>query len=303
EHAHYAVTRAVAQLGLGMRRAVAVSSREWRMDTGALADTLDRLTREGTRVMAVVATAGSTATGSFDDLLAAATLCERHGIWLHVDGAHGASALLSPTHRQRLRGIERARSIAWDAHKMMLMPLPAGMLLVRSESDLERTFAQRAPYLFHGSDDERVLDQGVRSFMCSRRADAFKVWVALLRYGSDGLGALYDHLCATTRAFHAQIAAHPDFEALHEPQSNILCFHYTGLQAPPDPDARDVFTRELRERYNRSGRGWITSTVLGRRRVLRVTLMNPRTTPAHTAALLEGLTEEAAGAAPWTVGL
>src|SRR5919109_4998277 len=141
------------------------------MDTDALAATLAELERVGTPVMAVVATAGSTATGSFDDLETIGALCDARGIWLHVDGAHGASALLSATHRARLRGIERARSLAWDPHKMMLMPLSTGMLLVRDERQLEAAFAQKAPYLFHGGDDERVWDQGTRSFMCSRRAD------------------------------------------------------------------------------------------------------------------------------------
>ena len=93
--------------------------------------------------MAVVATAGSTATGSFDDLEAIGRACEERGLWLHVDGAHGASALLSAAHRHRLAGIERASSIAWDPHKMMLMPLTASAVLVRHETDLEAAFSQR----------------------------------------------------------------------------------------------------------------------------------------------------------------
>ncbi len=152
--------------------------------------------------MAVVATAGSTATGSFDDLESIGKLCEERGLWLHVDGAHGASALFSATHRGRLRGLERARSIAWDPHKMMLMPLSAGMVLVRDERDLDAAFAQRAPYLFHAREASRAWDQGPRSFQCSRRMDVLKVWVALQRYGAEGLGAIYDHLCATARALH-----------------------------------------------------------------------------------------------------
>lgn len=297
EHAHYAVTRAVGELGLGMRNAVVVPSRDWRMDPAALADSLDRLAREGRRVMAVVATAGSTATGSFDDLDAIGTQCEARGIWLHVDGAHGASALLSPTHRHHVRGIERARSVAWDAHKMMLMPLPAGLLLVRSERDLEGAFAQRAPYLFHGDGGERVWDQGVRSFLCSRRADAIKLWVALQRYGADGFGALYDRLCATTRALYDAVAERPDFEALHEPECNILCFRYVGDgdEHGIADEERDARTLALRERYNRSGRGWITTTLLGGRRVLRVTVMNPRTTDVHVRAMLDGVAQMAAG--------
>lgn len=293
EHAHYAVTRAVAQLGLGLDRAIAIPSRDWRMDPDALAARLQSLADEGIPVMAVVATAGSTATGSFDDLDTIATLCDARGIWLHVDAAHGGSALLSDAHRGRMGGASRARSVAWDAHKMMLLPLSAGMLFVRDERDLDRAFAQRAPYLFHDTDDGRVWDQGTRSFQCSRRADALKMWATLQRYGATGLGTIYDHLCRTVQDLHAAIGAHPDFVALHEPESNILCFRWVGRGADDD-ETVDAFNRALRERYNKSGRGWITTTVLGGRRVLRVTVMNPRTGRDEMLALLDGLSEEAA---------
>jgi len=292
EHSHYSVTRAVAQLGLGTRAAIAIPSRDFRMDTDALAKRVAELAREGARIMAVVATAGSTATGSFDDLEAIGRVCEPHDIWLHVDGAHGASALLSLAHRSRVRGIERASSIAWDPHKMMLLPLSAGVLLVRDERDLDAAFAQQAPYLFHGDAGERIPDQGVRSFMCSRRGDVLKVWVALQRYGADGIAALYDHLCGVTRALYDEIARREDFQSMHEPEANILCFRWIG--SPRRDDASlDQLNRELRERYNRSGRGWITSTVLEGRRVLRVTIMNPRTNTKHVTRLINGLTEEA----------
>jgi L-2,4-diaminobutyrate decarboxylase len=292
EHAHYSVTRAVAELGLGTSRAITIPSRDLRMDVAALERQLEQLASDRTRVMAVVATAGSTATGTFDDLDAIGRACETHGIWLHVDGAHGASALLSHTHRERLRGIERASSVAWDPHKMMLLPLSAGVLLVRDARDLNAAFAQQAPYLFHGAEAERIPDQGIRSFMCSRRGDALKVWVALQRHGADGLGALYDHLCAMTRALHDAIGSRSDFESMHVPESNILCFRWIGSAGRDEPSL-DELNRELRERYNRSGRGWITSTVLEGRRVLRVTLMNPRTHEEHVTRLLDGLAHEA----------
>ena len=89
---------------------------------------------------------------------------------------------------------------------MMLLPLPAGVVLVRDERELQAAFAQRAPYLFHArtaaarTSTRAAGDQGLRSFQCSRRADALKVWVALQRYGADGIGALYDRLCDTARA-------------------------------------------------------------------------------------------------------
>ncbi|HJR67583.1 MAG TPA: pyridoxal-dependent decarboxylase [Gemmatimonadaceae bacterium] len=292
EHAHYSVTRAIAQLGLGTRCAIAIPSRDLRMDAEALKGRLEQLASAGTRVMAVVATAGSTATGTFDELETIGRVCAERGVWLHIDGAHGASALLSRAHRARMRGLEHASSVAWDPHKMMLLPLSAGLLLVRDERDLDAAFAQQAPYLFHGDEEERAADQGVRSFMCSRRADALKVWVALQRYGADGIGALYDRLCGVTRRLYDAIADRIDFEALHEPESNILCFRWIG-SAGRDDSSLDEMNRELRERYNRAGHGWITSTVLGGRRVLRVTMMNPLTHDKHVTRLLDGLAHEA----------
>lgn len=272
EHAHYAVSRAAGAMGLGTDNCVAIPSREFRMDVEALERELERLHREKREVLAVVATAGSTATGSFDDLEAIGVLCERFGVWLHIDGAHGASALLSAKHRHRVAGIHRARTIAWDPHKMMLLPLSAGMLLARDGRDLAAAFTQKAPYLFHGADGAEALspDLGTRSFQCSRRADVLKVWVALQRLGADGIGALYDHLCEVTWSLYEMMQERTDvFEMVHAPESNILCWRMRGVT--------DQGMLEFRERYNRSGAGWITTTVIGGRRVLRVTVMNPRT--------------------------
>jgi L-2,4-diaminobutyrate decarboxylase len=187
-----------------------------------------------------------------------------------------------------MSGIERARSLAWDPHKMMLLPLQAGMVLVRGERDIDAAFSQRAPYLFHATEGERVWDQGTRSFLCSHRADVFKMWVALQRYGADGLGALYDHLCEQACSMWREIGRRSEFEAMHEPESNILCFRYVGDRSRND-EALDQLNRELRERYNKSGEGWITATNLDGRRVLRVTIMNPRTTADDLGTVLDGL--------------
>jgi L-2,4-diaminobutyrate decarboxylase len=288
EHAHYGVARAVGELGLGTDNSVVVRSRDYRMNVELLAAVLDGLRAADRQVMAVVATAGTTPTGSFDDIDAIGRICDERGLWLHVDGAHGASALLSPLHRARLAGIHRARSIAWDPHKMMLMPLTASVVLVRHERDLDAAFSQQAPYLFHGRVGERHWDQGLRSFTCSRRIDAFKVWVAIQRYGASGMGALYDHLCAGASRLHEAVLARPRFQALHAPESNILCFRYVGDGLLSD-DRLDALNLELRTVYNREGDGWITSTVLGGRRVLRVTLMNPRTTQGDLERVLDRL--------------
>jgi L-2,4-diaminobutyrate decarboxylase len=288
EHAHYGVARAVGEIGLGTDNIVVVPSRGYSLDVDALGRTIERFQAERRQVMAVVATAGTTATGSFDDLERIGRLCVQHGTWLHVDAAHGGSALLSATHRHRLQGIEQAQSVAWDPHKMMLMPLTASMLLVSDERTLESAFSQRAPYLFHKNGDGRTWDRGLRTFQCSRRLDAVKVWVALQRYGADRIGQLYDRLCATARCLYDLIGGRSEFEALNKPESNILCFRY--LPSEGDAARVDRLNEELRARFNRSGEGWITVTSLGGRRVLRVTVMNPRTSQADLERVLDGLT-------------
>jgi L-2,4-diaminobutyrate decarboxylase len=213
-----------------------------------------------------------------------------------VDGAHGASFLASDRLRGRLRGLDRADSIAWDPHKMMLMPISASAVLVRDRSRLDAAFQQSAPYLFHPRPGEsRSRDIGKRTLQCSKRFDALKLWIAFQHYGLDHFGALQERTVDNALALHRLLQDAGDFEPAHAPESNILCFRWipvdVGARAPADVDALQT---ALRERYNGSGRGWITTALLGGRRVLRVTLMNPRTGHGHLEALLDGLREEAA---------
>ena len=294
EHAHYAVTRAAGEMGLGLSRVEVIPSREHRMNVDALTARLVALRAAGTQVMAVVATAGCTATGAFDDIDRIADVCASHGDpWLHVDAAHGGTAMISATHRYRVRGISRARSVAWDPHKTLLLPLSAGLLLMRDERDLQTAFAQTAPYLFaHDKNETRLWDSATRTFQCSRRSDVLKLWVAFERYGADQLAAMYERLCETASALYALLHTRTDFAPLHAPESNILCFAWTPCGVA-DRD-RDDFTDALRARYNRSGRGWLTATTLDGRRVLRVTIMNVRTTPVHMHRLIDGLADEGA---------
>jgi L-2,4-diaminobutyrate decarboxylase len=300
EHAHYSVARAAAELGIGSRNCIALPPCAFREEPERLAGELDRLSASGRTVMAVVATAGSTATGRFDDLIQVGRLCGERSVWLHVDGCHGASALLSPRHRHRLRGLEMADSVSWDPHKMMFLPLSAGALLVKDERRLEGAFSQRAPYLFHGHEAGRAWDQGVRSVQCSRRADILKLWIALERYGTAAFGTLYDHLCSTASAIYDSVRKRTVFEAGPAPECNILCFRYVGQGTMTEAEL-DTLNVSMRRRLNTSGQGWITGTRMDGREVLRMTVMNPRTRPRDGEAILDALERdgrEGAGARP-----
>lgn len=290
--AHYSVARAASIMGIASDCVVKVPTDDsHRLDPQALDAVLSGLEKEQERsVMAVVATSGSTATGAFDDLNAIAARCRAHGVWLHVDAAHGASVLLSERLRALVSGLEQADSFAWDPHKMLWMPLSFGVILVRDGQWLRRAFQADAPYLFHA---ERASDNlGEMAIQCSKRAEAVKLWLTLQIAGTAPLEVALDSVAEVTRDLYERVAASDDFEAMHVPQFNIFCFRYRGpSSAPVEPESIDALNGELREALIRSGRAWITSTVLKGARVLRVTIINPRTTFAHTGGMLEAIRE------------
>jgi L-2,4-diaminobutyrate decarboxylase len=278
--AHYSIARAAAIMGIPPADVLTVPTGDgYRMDLAVLEETLAAIeAREDVSPLAVVATSGSTATGAFDRLDEIALLRDRYRTWLHVDAAHGASVLLSERFAHLVRGIERADSFSWDPHKMMWMPLSLGTILVREGIWLRRAFEADAPYLFHGGGDENL---GQMTIQCSKRADAVKLWFVLKSRGTAPIVENLERVSALARQLYERLAASDDFEPLHEPELNILCFRRRG--------AGEGETAALRERLVRSGRAWITSTVLRGERVLRVTMMNPRTGAAHLDALLDAL--------------
>lgn len=277
--AHYSIARAAAILGIPEEDVVKVPTDEaFRMDVDALEELLAAVeARDDAAVLAIVATSGSTATGAFDKLDEIALLRDRYRTWLHVDAAHGASVLLSDSLRHLVTGIERADSLSWDPHKMLWMPLSLGTILVRDGVWLRRAFEADAPYLFNAGAD----NLGQMTIQCSRRTDAIKLWMVLRSRGTAPIVERIERVTALTRHLYGRIIESDDFETVHEPDFNIVCFRRKGFD--------DEQTAELRERLNRSGRAWITSTILRGERVLRVTMMNPETTEAHIDAMLKAL--------------
>jgi len=259
--AHYSIARAASIIGVADVIKVPTDDQH-RLDVNALESAL----RDAGDVMAIVATSGSTATGAFDDLRAIAALRDKHDTWLHVDAAHGASVVLSDRLRPLVDGLDRADSLAWDPHKMLRMPLSLGVLLVRDGKWLRRAFEADAPYLFNS---ERAGDNiGEMTIQCSKRADAIKLWLTLQMAGTRPFVEAMEHVTDVTRYLYDVVIASGDFEAMHVPQFNIFCFRHRS---------DDETNAALRERLIRSGQAWITSTLLKGQRVLRVTMINPRT--------------------------
>jgi L-2,4-diaminobutyrate decarboxylase len=257
----------------------------YRMRTDALNDGLARAGALGRRVIAVVGSACTTATGSFDPLTEIADFCAAHQLWFHVDGAHGASWMLSNTERHRLAGIERADSVVWDAHKMLMMPALITGVLFRDAKYSATAFAQDASYLLEGRGEDEWYNLASRTFECTKRMMSFKLYAALSLYGTQFFADYIARTSALARAFAALIRQQPDFELAVEPECNIVCFRYTPGHTRAGEEL-SALQSAARMRVIQAGRFYPVQTRLHGDTWLRVTLMNPFTTEAHLDQLL-----------------
>ncbi|MFD0734454.1 pyridoxal phosphate-dependent decarboxylase family protein [Planotetraspora mira] len=275
--AHYSITRAAAILGLGERAVVPLEvDGLGRIDVTRLPAVLEQVRRSGRRPMALVAGACATGTGLYDDLRAIGEFCAENDIWYHVDGAHGASALLSDGHRHLLDGVELADSVIWDAHKMLRTSSLAAAVLVRREPDLDAAFQQQASYLFYG---DQGFDLVGRAVECTKAELGLKIFLNLAWRGERGMGEYVARQYETAHRFWELAGNRPGFVFPYEPESNIVCFRYgTADQAA------------IRERLMADGTFHLTSAEIGGVRHLRVTVMAPATDDQTLESLLDHIT-------------
>lgn len=287
EHAHYSVSRAAGIMGLGTDSVIKIATdKNGRLDLNALKNARQTCLKNKEIIIAMVANAGCTPTGSIDPLQAIGEYCQSHGLWFHVDGAHGASALLSAKHRPQLSGIELADSVVWDGHKLMYMPAAVSAVLFKNEQHSYAAFSQDASYLFQGNTQEdEAFNLSYRTLECSKRMMALKLWAAFSLYGIEGMGALVDEAFAKAKVFAEKIQNQSDFELLMTPQTNIVCFRF--LNRALCQEASNKHQSDIRQHIIQSGAFHITQVDLHGVTWLRTTLMNPFTTAQDLDELLE----------------
>ncbi|MCM2333266.1 MAG: pyridoxal-dependent decarboxylase, partial [Anaeromyxobacteraceae bacterium] len=277
EAAHYSIARAAGIMGLGQRALVtAPADADGRLLPDGLRATLAAQRAEGRLVLAVVANACSTAAGLYDPLREAALACREAGAWLHVDGAHGASALASPRLRHLLDGVELADSLVWDAHKMLRAPNLCAAVLVRDARHLDGAFRQDASYLFHAK-DEPGFDFMPRTVECTKAGLGLRLFLVLASQGEGALAAHVERQTALARVAAARLGREPGLEVAVAPESCIVCFRVEGS------DERQL---EVRRRLLAGGRHYVSSAVLRGRRWLRLALMSPATGEAELERLV-----------------
>jgi L-2,4-diaminobutyrate decarboxylase len=290
--AHYCISRAAGMLGIGTTHVVkAALDERRRMDPRQLEATITAVRRAGNPIVAVVACACATPVGAFDPLEAVADVCERHGVWLHVDGAHGAAALFSDRYRRLVAGIERADSLTWDAHKMLFVPALCAFLFFKQKRHSFEAFKQNAPYLFDPSAPGMAeFDSGLRTVECTKRAAALGLWGVWCLFGPGLFADMLETTFDLGRKLYERLMRSDDFEPLHEPECNIVVFRHIPPQLRgAAPERLGAFQWRLRRAIIESGEWYLVPATHNGVGALRCTLINPLTTEAHLDALLEAL--------------
>ena len=206
---HYSAVKSAALLGLGTDAVIKVAvDHEGAMLLGALDQAIATAKADGRLPLAVIGTSGTTVTAAFDDLEGIAERSVQHGLWFHVDGCFGGSALLSPSHAHRLAGVEHSDSFVWNLHKMLGVTQQCTALLVREPQQLVSCFSTGADYLFQPDKLHGDADSGDRTFQCARRVDALKLWLTWKARGEDAFADRIDH--AVELADHARTRVDAD---------------------------------------------------------------------------------------------
>ncbi|TMM38082.1 MAG: aspartate aminotransferase family protein [Actinobacteria bacterium] len=285
-YVHPSARKALQLLGHGRDSAeVFARDRTGRVDLAAIRRRLREL--DGAPAV-LAATAGEPDAGDFDPLADLADLAGEYRAWLHVDGAFGLFATLSPRTAHLSAGIERADSIAADAHKWLNVPYESGFVLVREPDRLGPAFGMPgAPYL-PGPDDPRG-GYGLLGPESSRRARALPIWATLAAYGRTGYRELVERHCDLARYLAATVDAAPDLQRLAEVPLNVVCFRYR-------PDGRseaelDDINRRLGEALLDDGRVFAGTTVYNGHVGLRPAISNWRTTAADLDVFVDVVRE------------
>jgi len=234
--AHYSVKRGAMMAGFGMDNCIAVAADvRGCMIPEALDAAIVEAKAGGRTPFFVSTTAGTTVMGGFDPFAAIREVATKHGVWMHVDGAWGGSAVMSAKHRHLMAGVELADSLTWNPHKALGVPIYASSLITNNHvGALERSNNSSAEYLFH-KHEASAYDLGDKSLQCGRRADALKLWLCWKRQGVAGFESRVDQAFARAEYIAAEVKKRSGrFALVAEPMSCNVAFWFIPEVARKD---------------------------------------------------------------------
>jgi glutamate/tyrosine decarboxylase-like PLP-dependent enzyme len=281
EQAHMSIGKAVALLGLGREHLRLLPTDEsFRMRTGDLDAQIARDRAAGLTPIAVVASAGTVATGAIDALAAIADIAEREGLWLHVDGAYGAlAAMVAPA---AFEGLARADSLSLDAHKWLYQAVDCGCLLFRDPTAARRAFSHSGDYTRSFTEDPvEGFAFFEESLELSRRFRALRLWTSIQYHGMDAFRAAMQRDLSHARALGDVVRGEPALELLAPIELSAVCFRHRFSEAT---DARNM---TLLKAVNRRGRVYLSNATIRGAFALRACFVNHRTTGADVHTVVE----------------
>ena len=267
---HASAAKALAMLGIGRRQVrTFTADASGRLDVDGLETALRRL--EAPAIL--LATAGEVNAGAFDPIDELAELAGEYGAWLHVDGAFGLFAAVSPATRALIRGIDEAQSVSLDAHKWLNVPYDCGVAFVHDPAVHEGAFSASAAYLGAHESDRPTFSNF--SPEMSRRARSLAVWATLRAYGRSGYQAMVERHVALAGRLADQVDAEPDLERLADVPLNVVCFRFR----PPGVDEAELDTLNTRlgQAVLDDGRVYFGTTIYAGKVAFRPAIVNWRT--------------------------
>ena len=290
QEAHSSVEKAGIVLGIGQAglRKIGVDN-EFRMDVVELERAIQEDIAAGWRPFAVVATVGTTSTTSVDPVPQVADVCERYGLWLHVDGAYGGSAAVDPDMRWVLAGCERADSIILNPHKWLFTPIDCSVFYTRKPDVVKAAFSLIPEYLRNdestGDEVPNLMDYGTS---LGRRFRALKLWMVLRYFGQEGLAArIHEHI-RLGQLVAGWVDESRDFERMAPTPFGTVCFR-AHPQGVDDEAQLESLNERIMNRINAEGRFFLSHTKLQGKYTIRIAIGNLRTTEQDVRNLWEAL--------------
>ncbi|HEX3887521.1 MAG TPA: aminotransferase class V-fold PLP-dependent enzyme [Phenylobacterium sp.] len=282
---HHCVDKAlhIAGRGAAPRRMIETDARR-RMSVEALGQAIERDLAAGLKPWLVVASAGTTDTGSIDPLEAIADLCARYGVWLHVDGAYGGLFRLCPEGQAILTGMERADSLVLDPHKTLFLPYGAGAALVRDGRLLHASFSASAAYMMQSSEADVGPSPSDLGPELTRHFRALRLWLPLQLAGVAAFRAALSEKLALAQRLHARLSALDGFDAGPPPDLSVVAFRYR----PKNGDA-NRFNEQLLAKLQDEGRVFLSGTRIDGDLYLRAAILSFRTHVQHVDELVDAL--------------
>lgn len=284
--AHYCVDKAlhIAGRGKAPRRVIATDER-LRMSPQALDEAMTRDAADGIRPWLVVASAGTVDTGAIDPLDEIADVCARHGAWFHVDGAYGGLFSLCDEGKAKLKGIERADSVALDPHKTLFLPYGTGAVLVRDRRHLLASFSASADYIRPLGESEVGPSPADLSPELTRHFRALRLWLPLQLAGIDAFRAAQTEKLKLARYFHARLSEIDGFDPGPEPQLSVVAFRYI----PKDGSDPNAFNEQLLRDLLDEGRIMFSGTRIDGTYLIRCAILSFRTHVEHVDEAVDAL--------------